>query len=99
MRRSSRKPKDRKDDLAHFRNNRNEFNRPFPFEITRSSPFTTETSFPSSLPDHHSSRKQLSFGKLSSQPIRLSVLKLDGSSFGKICICVGIHSFETLLVE
>ncbi|KAI3823526.1 hypothetical protein L1987_04965 [Smallanthus sonchifolius] len=71
----------REDDVnfADFRHNRR-----VPFVISQSSPFTTTTnpgSFPPLLPDKRSSWKRISFRKLSSQPIKLSVLKLDGSSF------------------
>lgn len=55
------------------------------FKIDQPPVFTTETttqSFPPlMLPDKRSSWKRLSFGRSSSQPIRLSVLKLDGSTF------------------
>ncbi|KAI3792071.1 hypothetical protein L2E82_05941 [Cichorium intybus] len=64
--------------------NRNDFNRRTPSEINRSSPFTISTgpnSFTPSLPAKRSSWKSLSFGKFSSKPIRLSIVKLDGSSF------------------
>ncbi|KAJ0849244.1 putative U11/U12 small nuclear ribonucleoprotein 25kDa protein [Helianthus annuus] len=47
----------------------------------QTSPFTTASSFPPLLPDKRSYWKRVSFGRFSSQPIGLSVLKLDGSTF------------------
>ncbi|KAK9079499.1 hypothetical protein SSX86_001171 [Deinandra increscens subsp. villosa] len=60
--------------------NRNNANRKVQFEINRPSPFTISSSFPFPplLPDKRSYWKR----KFSSQqPIRLSILKLDGSTF------------------
>ncbi|KAL7595209.1 hypothetical protein Lser_V15G28169 [Lactuca serriola] len=72
--------KDHRVDFSDFG-----YNRKTPFEINRpSSPFsisTTSSSFPPLLPAKRSSWRSLSFGKFSSKPIRLSILKLDGSSF------------------
>ncbi|MFS8005450.1 hypothetical protein Hanom_Chr13g01237471 [Helianthus anomalus] len=50
----------------------------------QTSPFTTASSFPPLLPDKRSYWKRVSFGRFSSQPIGLSVLKLDGSTFGNL---------------
>ncbi|KAK1429631.1 hypothetical protein QVD17_11845 [Tagetes erecta] len=50
-------------------------------QVHRPSPFTIATSFPPLLSDNRSYWKRVSFGRFSSQPIRLSILKLDGSTF------------------
>ncbi|KAL4592330.1 hypothetical protein LXL04_005321 [Taraxacum kok-saghyz] len=67
-----------------FGHTRNDLNRKTHFEINRQSPFsisTSSSSFPQYLPAKRSSWRSLSFGKFSAKPIRLSILKLDGSSF------------------
>ncbi|KAL8216840.1 hypothetical protein R6Q57_023677 [Mikania cordata] len=79
---SSNQVLENKNDCSNFGCNRNNgVNRKVQFDINRPSPFTIASSLPPLLPDKRSYWKRVSFGKFSSQPIRLSILKLDGSVF------------------
>ncbi|KAJ9535237.1 hypothetical protein OSB04_un001673 [Centaurea solstitialis] len=67
-------------DFDDFGYNCNDFNSKASFEMSQSSSFSMNI-YPPILPEKRCSWRLLPFGKFSFQPIRLCVLKLDGSSF------------------